>query len=258
MATSSDGFNFVANNELLLEHASVPDALIRPDGGMRIYFVNGEPGRHGIWVAKPSDSGTWELIDCIRLDGKFNGNAVDPDIVILDDGRYRMFYFEGHFVKPAPRKKRIHPIFSAISDDGLNFRVEGHMISAERVTDPSVIQMANGKWLMALSQGDRTLLAGSDDGYDFDLTGVEVELGGVPELAVLADGNIRLYVTARGIKSLLSADDGETWTVENGSRLSSKTGEIVADPSLITTESGDWILVYKVAQMLKPPSKPAR
>jgi hypothetical protein len=258
MATSSDGFNFVPNDELLLEHASVPDALIRPDGEMRIYFVNGEPGRHGIWLAKPSDSGTWELIDCIRLDGKFNGNAVDPDIVILDDGRYRMFYFEGYFVKSAPRKKRIHPIFSAISDDGLNFKVEGQMISAERVTDPSVIQMANGKWLMALSHGDRTLLAGSDDGYDFDLTGVEVELGGVPELAVLADGNIRLYITARGIKSLLSADDGETWIVENGSRLSSKTGEIVADPSLITTESGDWILVYKVAQMLKSPPKPAR
>ena len=238
---------------MLLDHASVPDAILRPNGEVWVYFVNGVPGQHGIWVAKSSASGAWDIVDCVRLNGRFNGNAVDPDIVLLSDGRYRLFYYEGHFVGPRPSNEGPHLIFSAISDDGLNFKIERQLIAVERVTDPSVVQLANGRWLMALSQGGRTLLADSDDGYDFELTGVVVELGGVPELAVLADGNVRLYVSMRGIKSVVSGDEGQTWAVEPGTRLSSSQGEILADPSLITTSDGRWALFYKVAP---PPSPP--
>jgi hypothetical protein len=219
-----------------------------------VYFVNGVPGQHGIWVAKPSTSGSWDIVGCVRLDGSFNGNAVDPDIVLLSDGRYRLFYYEGYFVSNTPElNEGPHPIFSAISEDGLNFEIERQLIAVETVTDPSVVHLANGRWLMALSQGTRTLLADSDDGHDFELTGVAVELGGVPELAILADGNVRLYVTAEGIKSAVSSDEGQTWAVEPGTRLSSSQGEILADPSLITTSDGGWVLFYKMAP---PPSPP--
>ena len=135
---------------------------------------------------------------------------------------------------------------------GLNFKIERQLIAVERITDPSVVQLANGRWLMALSQGTRTLLADSDDGYEFDLTGVVVELGGIPELAALSDGNVRLYVSAEGIKSVVSGDEGQTWAVEPGTRLSSSQGEILADPSLIMTSDGRWVLFYKVA----PPPTP--
>jgi hypothetical protein len=252
-AFSSDGLTFVPENALLLDHASVPDATLRPNGEVWVYFVNGVPGKHGIWVAKSSTSGAWDIVDCVRLDGSFNANAVDPDIVLLSDGRYRLFYYEGHFVGSRPPSEGPHPIFSAISEDGLNFKIERQLIAVETVTDPSVVQLANGRWLMALSQGTRTLLADSDDGYDFELTGVVVELGGVPELAILADGNVRLYVTAGGIKSVVSGDEGQTWVVEPGTRLSSPQGEILADPSLITTSDGTWVLFYKMAP---PPSPP--
>jgi hypothetical protein len=253
-AFSSDGLIFAPENELLLDHASVPDAILRPDGEVWVYFVNGVPGQHGIWVAKPSTSGSWDIVGCVRLDGSFNGNAVDPDIVLLSDGRYRLFYYEGRFVSNTPElNEGPHPIFSAISEDGLNFEIERQLIAVETVTDPSVVHLANGRWLMALSQGTRTLLADSDDGHDFELTGVAVELGGVPELAILADGNVRLYVTAEGIKSAVSNDEGQTWAVEPGTRLSSPQGEILADPSLITTSDGGWVLFYKMAP---PPSPP--
>ena len=252
-AFSSDGLTFTPENELLLDHASVPDAILRPNGEVWVYFVNGVPGKHGIWIAKSSTSGSWDIVDCVQLNGRFNGNAVDPDIVLLSDGRYRLFYYEGHFVGPNPPNEGPHPIFSAISDDGLNFEIEGQLIAVEKVTDPSVVQLANDRWLMALSLGTRTLLADSDDGYDFELTGVAVELGGVPELAILADGNVRLYVTTEGIKSAISSDKGQTWAVEPGTRLSSSQGEILADPSLITTSDGGWVLFYKMAP---PPSPP--
>jgi hypothetical protein len=173
--------------------------------------------------------------------------------VLLSDGRYRLFYYEGHFVEPRSPNEGPHLIFSAISEDGLNFKIERQLIAVETVTDPSVVQLANDRWLMALSQGTRTLLADSDDGYDFELTGVVVELGGVPELAILADGNVRLYVTAGGIKSVVSHDDGQTWAVEPGTRLSSSQGGILADPSLITTSDGRWVLFYKVAPPPRPP-----
>lgn len=252
-AFSSDGLTFTPENMLLLDHASVPDAVLRPGGETWAYFVNGQPGQHGIWAARETEAGTWEIVDCVRLDGVFNGNAVDPDIMVLPDGRYRLFYYEGFFVGPPPAgPEPAHLIFSAVSEDGLNFTVERELIAVENVTDPSVVQLPDESWLMALSQGSRTLLAASNDGYDFELTGVVVEAGGVPELAVLPDGWLRLFVTARGIESLISDDDGHTWTQEPGERIFA-TGMITADPSLVAMPDGTYTLFYKVQEMTSGP-----
>ena len=86
-ASSTDGKNFTKDNQVLLEHASVPDAVVRPDGKVWVYFVNGNPGQHAVFVAEQQADGTLKTFDCIRIDGEINGNAVDPDIVLLDDGR---------------------------------------------------------------------------------------------------------------------------------------------------------------------------
>lgn len=248
-AFSSDGLSFTLENVLLLDHASVPDAVLRPNGETWVYFVNGQPGQHGIWAARETDTGTWVHMDCVRLDGVFNGNAVDPDVMLLPDGRYRLFYYEGFFVGPPPASPEpVHPIFSAVSEDGLNFTVERELITVENVTDPSVVQRPDGSWLMALSQGSRTLLAASSDGYNFELTGVVVEAGGVPELTVLPNGQLRLFVTGRGIESLISDDGGQIWTQEPGERIF-VADMITADPSLVAMPDGTYTLFYKVQEM---------
>ena len=280
-AHSGDGLDFAPENQLVLDHASVPDAVLMPDGSTLLYYVNGLTEQHGIWVATQSPEGAWGVIDCVRLDGEFNGNAVDPDVILLDDGRLRLFYYEGRFVGPRPLsgEEPPHPIYSAVSRDGVNFSVEARLLAVEGVTDPSVVRLPSGAWLMALSQGPRTLLAHSQDGNTFQLRGDPIKLGGVLELALsqgprtllahsqdgntfqlrgdpiklggvlelalLPGGRLRLYVSAMGIKSLISEDNGVTWTEEPGTRLSSRDGGILADPSLISS-NGEWTMYYKI------------
>lgn len=259
-AASADGLTFQKEGRLLLDHASVPDAVLRPDGQVWLYYVNGQPGQHGVWAARVTSGGPLEVKGCVLLDGRYNPNMVDPDVVRLPDGRYRIFYYDGQFVGPRPppgQPEPPHPIYSALSTDGLHFTVEGRLLALDGVTDPSAIRLSDGRWLMALSQGQRTLLAASGDGVSFALTGVVVDLGGVPELATLPDGRIRLFVTGRGgIQSLVSADGGATWTEEPGARLSGD-GRLVADPSALLMPDGSWTLYYKtVATAGQPAAAP--
>jgi hypothetical protein len=237
-AFSNDGYEFTAEDKLLIDHASVPEGAIGPDGAMWVYFINGEAGKHGLFVAREEENGQWQLIDCVRLNGQFEGNAVDPDVIRLSDGRYRLFYFLGNFVsRPQPGQSPEHPIFSAISEDGIHFTIEQQLIAVEGVTDPTVAQLPNGGWLMALAQvqENRTLLAASADGYNFELTGVVVETPGIPELTAMPDGRVRLYLS----NSLISEDGGQTWAEETQRFVPGP------DPSLVAMPDGSYTMFYK-------------
>jgi hypothetical protein len=239
-ATSSDGVSFQANTTTLLEHASVPDGVIGPDGKTWVYFVNGNPGQHAVFVAKRDENGL-TTFDCIRIDGKVNGNAVDPDIIRLDDGRYRIVYFQGWFVgSERPKAGEMHPIYSAISTDGINFTEEGKLFEHENIYDPSVTQLADGSWLMSLNNGDRTLLTSSADGRSFQETGLEFDRG-ISELHAFDGGStVRLYIT--GIEGLViykSTDAGLTWEKEGTAQVGG------ADPSLVAEPDGTYTLYVK-------------
>ncbi len=238
LTASPDGFQFADQGEMILDHASVPDGVIGPDGKLWVYFVNGEPGQHGVFAARQTESGAWEVLDCVKLDGRFEGNAVDPDVTRLPDGRYRLVYYLGSFVGGPPTASgQPHPIYSAVSEDGIHFTVEQQLIAVEGVTDPSLAQLPDGRWLLALTRNGETLLAASDDGYNFELTGVIVNVRGIPELAVSPDGRIRLYLS----QSLISTDGGQTWTVEEGGQIPGGG----ADPSLAALPDGGYAFFYK-------------
>lgn len=234
---TQDALRLEGEGDLILKHASVPDLVIGPDGALWVYFVNGEPGKHGIFAARQTENKTWEVIDCVKLDGKFNGNAVDPDVTRLADGRIKLIYFEGNFVEGGhlgPNDP--HPIFSAISEDGLHFTVEGQLIAVPHATDPSKVQLPDGSWLMAMAADEKTLFAASDDGHTFHLTDVSLEGKGIPELALLPDGRIVLYQE----QIYLSADKGQTWE-----RLSGGFAGGGYDPSLVTLPQGGYAFAYK-------------
>lgn len=248
--TSTDGFSFEDESVLLLDHASVPDAIVGQDGKRSIYYINGMPGRHGIWIAREQSDGTFVTEDCVRIDGEFNANAVDPDVLWLPTGEMRLFYFEGNFVGSAGPMEEAHPFYAATSSDGIHFEVDGLALEVEEATDPSVVQLNDGTWLMAISQGSQTLFAASTLGLEYQLTGAVVE-GGVPELALLDDGSLRCFVTGNGIESHRSTDNGATWTKESGTRLSGPTGQVTADPSLIKLSDGTFELYYKTMEPIE-------
>jgi hypothetical protein len=235
---SSDGLSFLKNDTVILDHASVPEAILRPDGEVWVYFISGQPGQHALFIAKQKADGSLETFDCVRIDGVINGNAVDPDIVQMDDGRYRIFFFQGWFV--GGRKENVHSFYSASSEDGIHFTLEGKVLEIDGGgTDPTVARFPDGTWLMALAYTDGVLLATSDNGETFTLTG-QLLPKGIPELAMFDDGQVRLYIASReGLLIHSSNDQGATWTEEKVVPLGG------ADPSLIRLGPSSWRLFYK-------------
>lgn len=207
------------------------------------YYVSGS-GDHGIYLAEKDPSGFWKRGKKVLLNGQFNGNAVDPDVIKLDDGRYRLFYYKGYFVSPPPPNYTTHEIYSAISNDGINFTEEGKAFESDNITDPTVIKLNDGTYLMACVKGSLDIFAKSSDGKNFTATGVTIQNGGIPELVRLDDGLVRLFYNGPGgIVSSRSTDNGTTWIKENGARLSFNGG--VADPSVIKRNDGKWYMIVK-------------
>lgn len=135
----------------------------------------------------------------------------------------------------------------AESEDGISFTVLGAALRFEvgvTATDPSLTQLADGSWLMAVSWGQRSIMARSNNGLTFTRYDT-LWVGGVPELATLPDGRIRLYVCAQGIVSFLSSDRGTTWQPEK-TVVAPGTGgkKIVCDPSSVAAAG---LFLYKTA-----------
>ncbi len=240
-ATSTDGLTFNDGHTVLIEHASVPDGILRSDGATWVYFVNGQPGQHGVFIArKEAAEKVFEVFDCLRIGGIFNGNAVDPDIVLDSEGRYRLFYFQGWFDGTGPPPPGApHPFYMAFSDDGIEFEQPNLILEVgERGTDPTAVQLPNGNWLVALTRLDEVLLASSADGTNFAFTEHRFP-GGISELALFDDGTIRLYIARTGLTIFASHDGGETWAEETTTTMRG------ADPSMVHEADGSWTLYFK-------------
>lgn len=224
----------VTNTVHVLDHASVPDAVRLPSGEVLVYYVDGADNSLRVATLTATSA---TPIGAISLDGVPRPNGiVDPDALLVD-GRVRLFYLGGF---GAPSSTTPRAMCAAESTDGRAFTVVGPALTVgtELWTDPSVVPLAGGGWLMAVSAGNNTVLARSNDGLSF-VSGERLTYGGVPELAALADGRVRLYVCAQGIVSYISSDRGTTWTRE-GTVLN--PGGLICDPSLV---AGADLFVYK-------------
>lgn len=213
-----------------------------------LYYVSGRPAEHGIWVSREMPDGKYQRGTKVLLDGKFDGNAVDPDLVMLPDGRLRMYYFKGYFVSQPPPNAGPNPIYSAVSSDGVNFTVEQQVFAYDNIFDPSVIALGGNEYLMACTQmgnmSVNTVLARSTDGgatFTYEAT---LQNTGVPELHRFDDGTVRLYYGGPdGIMSKVSQDRGKTWMQENGSRC--KGQGFIGDPGVYQSDDQSWWLFVK-------------
>lgn len=243
---------------LVMEGASVPEVLACPEdidstacepNEILIYFIDAEsltsPGDEDIVLIRSTDGGqTWTDKETISLEGKTNiGPAVDPSVVMLEDGSVRLYYYgpDGPF---DPFTKSDNSVYSAVSDDGVNFKVEdGIRLTHESLTDPDVTYW-NNKWYMAYSTGQDSGLAVSDDSLNFeDLGAVSENAGGVP--GIFADfENLRIYgCSMQGISSAYSSD-GLTFTKDVEKVVDVQGG--ICDPSISYTESLGYVFVYKL------------
>ena len=213
-----------------------------------LYYVSGRPAEHGIWVSRETPDGKYTRGTKVLLDGVFDGNAVDPDLIMLPNGKIRMYYFKGYFVSQPPPNAGPNPIYSAVSSDGVNFTVERQVFAYDNIFDPSVIDLGNNQCLMACTQmanmSVNTVLARSTDGGQTFTYEATLQNTGVPELHRFDDGKVRLYYGGPdGIMSKVSQDGGRTWTQEQGSRC--KVQGFIGDPGVYQTDPQSWWLFVK-------------
>ncbi len=252
--------------------------------GIRAYYVNGlsndssdksGKGTQTAPVAPADDvlmhaiyysdlnaaSGQWSTRKPIYIENLIDGNAVDPNIVQLQDGRYLMTYMRGNFGQANP--EQVPTIYSAWSHDGVYFfdpqvifkpSGSGNSDGTPVVTDPSLVQLRDGSWLLAVSNptGASATLYASTDGRSFTPKGVTLPTFS-PDLQVLSDGRVRLYYAdgpAGGIASRISSDGGQTWTAESGLRKSGAG----FDPSVFQLADGNWRMLFKTQTPTSDPS----
>lgn len=135
---------------------SVPDAVSLPDGRVRIYFVCGKM-LNAVASIISGDGLSFTLEEGFRLE-----RAVDPNVLRLPDDTYLMFYAtapEGRPVVPPSR------IYTARSRDGLNWTVEGEVLRAgglndpSMVVDPSAVALPSGRYRVYYGGGGQVILS---------------------------------------------------------------------------------------------------
>ena len=235
-ATSSDGLTWVKDNEIIADQASVPEAILDKDNNIRVYYVDWFNG-HVISVALSHDGVNW-IYKKTTIQGEVAGSqlgpsAVDPDIVLLQDGRYRLFYMY------------LGNIYSAVSNYGINFvkesgvRFQGE--PGETWMDPDVVKMGD-VWRMftwrIIGDANQAISTVSSDGLTFTKENV-LTIGGLISCTMAVEDGYRMYYASTG--NILSAfsSDGLNWTYE-AVRL-----EGGADPTVIRLLNGTYKMFYK-------------
>jgi hypothetical protein len=216
ISTDENGLTWLKDNRIVSDRASVPDAIF--DGeNIRVYLA-----KNGIKVAISSNGVNWEEVE-VNISGLPSGmGAVDPDVVPMPDGTYRLYYYENPMGKGDPAMiSGPHSICVAVSEDGINFSRDREVYAQEWITDPDVIQMGD-VWRMFVSRGPTTISTVSyDNGLSFTFER-ELQLDGAITSTVSVPGGYRIYYHAPEIPpriySAFSAD-GVNWVKDPGVRV---------------------------------------
>jgi hypothetical protein len=241
-ATSADGLAWSVGT-LLSEKASVPEVIRTSKGVIWAYWVDFStatgPSTEKIGVARSGDGKAWEKLGMVQFSNIGNIVPVDPDVIELDDGRLRMYFYD------IAVREIEHPIYSALSSDGINYLLEpGVRFKAENIYDPDVIRLKDGRYRMYLNNDGRITSAASSDGLVFTADGgmrLQERGAGVPGSIVLADGSIRLYACVKGISAYKSAD-GLNFDLERESVI--RGSGVLCDPSVTAMLNG-YLMLYK-------------
>ncbi|MBU1672694.1 MAG: exo-alpha-sialidase, partial [Actinobacteria bacterium] len=248
-ASSPDGLTWTPDGRTLLEHASVPCAVVTPSGALRAYYVDAGQVPETANCAESTDGGATFRVLGLTIEGLPTEKAVDPSIVILPDGRYRLYYFG---VSGSPAQAGEHSIYSAVSEDGVHFVQEKEVFRYPGLVDPDVFWTGSDWMMYVFSIGKETIVARSADGLSFEYTGpLSLQRWGTTAPVSLGDGRFRLYAfdqpASTTVASFLSTDC-INWTREEGTRLSAPQGFQVTDPFVVRMPDGTWKMVFKMQQ----------
>ncbi|MBL4889123.1 MAG: hypothetical protein JKX97_03755, partial [Candidatus Lindowbacteria bacterium] len=207
---SEDGVKMSAPVGPIVKQGSSPDgvklfaSLGEFDTGTELlYFVDfsnwgGRPHSERIAMIAIGPDTKEQRVKRIKFDdSKMEKRAVDPSVVILPDGRVRMYFMTPGLSRYAKN------IRSAVSKDGINFTMEKG-VRIEAPGNPEVHKTSGG-WLMLLSdeRNHTSRVAISKDGLKwFIYGGIELP-GAMAGVIAHDDRTIRVYANDGGIISYL-------------------------------------------------------
>jgi hypothetical protein len=211
------------------------------EGNIRVYYVDSHNG--GLSVALSHDGDNWIYKKVEGLSPEW----VDPDVVLLPDGKYRLY--ASYMPMGGPQDK----ILSATSNYGITFvQEDGVRYQESSITDPDVIKMGDN-WRMFVSKGPTTVSTISTDGLTFTRE-QELLISGSVTNTIAVENGYRIYFHSGAVGSGMKifcafSTDGKTWEnavkVLEGGPLDSLDQKGVADPAIIRMSDNTYKMFYK-------------
>lgn len=116
------------------------------------------------------------------------------------------------------------------------------------LADATALQLRDGRWRMFFFTGGAYRSAVSSDGLAFTMeSGTRLPEAGQSRVLRLDDGRVRMYFIWRGgISSGISSDEGMTFTIEPGERVSAAAAGLPAlsGPGIARTRDGRWRMYF--------------
>lgn len=246
-AISYDGLSFTQNGNWVCDQCNVPDAVVK-DGVIYLYYTGWVLGDriNTSAVALSSDEGkTWTYKYVEFQDSEPVDRVVDPDVVLLEDGTFRLFFTAG-----SPQG-----IHYAESMDGITFTYKGPIFGQtdDIAIDSTTMKIADTWHMYALSSEgmERLWHLTSQDGTTFTV----YDLISFPNDGVLSMPSNELTL---GDRTYLFMFDpllgviGSMWTKNGFDWYPSKTTNLeptedeayVKDPAIVPLNDGRYLMIY--------------
>ena len=244
---SADGRRFEYQG-IFVERGGVPNLLQAADGRLIAvfqWFPLERPEAFDRIAVRVSDNGgqSWSDPEPITINGapKDIRRAFDPTLVLLEDGRFRLYFASERASRRGKRGNRA--IFSAASVDGVHFQFEpGQRFGFDdaEAYDPAVVSF-QGRWHLFCPGpvASNAYHAVSEDGLEFEtlddivLPGSHTWIGN----AIQTGREIRFYGSGPDGVWVAASSNGTEWTLAGTSNL------LGGDPAVVRKQDGTYVAV---------------
>ena len=244
LATSVDGLVYERVGRVVTDQGNVPDLVVDDSGRLFLYYTGGTVGEreNATAVAISEDDGENWTFYYVDIEGE-GESFVDPDVVLLDDGTFRLYY-------TASVTSGSVGIAMAEGTDGRHFSRVGAVLSGDTAIIDSTTLRIGGAWhLMCLGGVHATSIDGISFEREADLSFESLDQvvvsnpipGLVPFTLMgfsLEDQQFRSYM-----------GDGWDWSLTDTIHLEHSPDDgleygFIKDPTIARLSGGDYLMVY--------------
>lgn len=188
----------------------------------------------------------------VDIEGETADKQVDPNVIALPAGGYRMFYtVSTGYGDPAYKSTEFH---SAVWRANRWVREPGCRLSDTGIVDPDVIALPDGTWRMFFTRGieEQICSATSSNGLDFVIEPGQRVAGQVSATIRVGPTYLMAHQSLggwfnQGLLHVLRSDDGLKFTPDPRFRWQ-ESNVTVEGPNLITLKDGRFLMAYITPQ----------